>query len=69
MTAFTNLPCDPPFPSVSSQMIAQEAEATDAKQPEAIGRLPNAAKQNPAWCVGTNMTQESQFPQLTHCWL
>lgn len=50
-------------------MIAQEAEATDAKQPEAIGRLPNAAKQNPAWCVGTNMTQESQFPQLTHCWL
>lgn len=34
--------------SVSSQMIAQEAEATDAKQPEAIGCLPNAGKQNPA---------------------
>lgn len=64
MTAFTNIPYDPPFPSVSSQMIAQEAEATDAKQPEAIGRLPNAA-----WCVGTNVTQESQFLQLTHCWL
>lgn len=33
---------------VSSQMIAQEAEATDAKQPEAIRWLPNAGKQNPA---------------------
>lgn len=34
--------------SVSLQMIAQEAEATDAKQPEAIGCLPNDGKQNAA---------------------
>lgn len=47
--------------SVSSQVIAREAEATDAKQPEAMGCLPNAGKQNPAQCVGTRMTQESQF--------
>lgn len=34
--------------SVFVQMIAQEAEATDAKQPEAIRCLPNAGEQNPA---------------------
>lgn len=34
--------------SVSLQIIAQEAEATDWKQPEAMGCLPNAGKQNPA---------------------
>lgn len=34
--------------SVSLQMIAEEAEAADAKQPEATGCLPNVVKQNPA---------------------
>lgn len=34
--------------SVSLQMITQEAEATDAKQPEAVGCLPNTSKQIPA---------------------
>jgi len=50
-------------------MIAQEAEATEAKQPEAIRCLPNAGRQNPAPRVGTRMQQESQLPQLTHHWL